>query len=371
VKQRIEELRSLFPIVKSKLYFDAASLSPLCKPVVLAQAKYAREREEQASLFLESWTEEIEECRRLVSGLLSSSADEIALTKNTTEGVYLTSLLTKWKKGDEVVVCDCDFPTNIFPFLNIRRKGVSVNYLSCKDGRPIIEDVERALTGNTRMLSISHVFYNSGFRIDLEEIGRLCRERGVSLHVDAAQSIGAFPINVKKAGIDYLSACGFKWLLSPLGTGVFYIKKEHLDKETPILGWLSVQDSEKLNTREYKVLESARRFEAGTMNIGGILGMRAALELIHSIGLKAVQKRILGLSLKLGERLKEEGFSMKSELKEKHRSGIICIDKRKITKEFLRERGLVATVRNNLRLSPHIYNNEDDIEKAVNILSRG
>jgi selenocysteine lyase/cysteine desulfurase len=300
---------------------------------------------------------------------MNATPGEIALTKNTTEGVNLTAQIVDWEKGDVVVVCDCDFPTNVYPFLNLKNKGVNVSYVNCKEGRVSTEDLAEAINNNkTKLLSISHVFYNLGHRVNLEEIGKICMETDTLLHVDAAQSLGAFPIDVMD-GIDFLSVPGFKWLLSPIGTGIYFVKNEHLDKEPPVVGWLSVKDNKQLDTRNYELLDTAKRLEAGTINIGGFLGMRAALRLIDSIGLRAIQRRILELTRMLGEELEGAGLKVLSDLEDEHRSGIICIEKKMVTSDFLRENKIVATIRDNLRLSPHIYNNEEDISKVASALS--
>jgi selenocysteine lyase/cysteine desulfurase len=367
---KITEARELFPIVNKILYFDAASLTPYCTPVLDAQERFARERRDLGSLQYDEWYERIDNSRKLAAILINASPREIAFVKNTTEGVNLTASIIDWEKGDEVLVCDCDFPTNIFPFLNLKNRGVTVKYVRCKNGRAYLEEIEEEFSDKTRLLSISHVFYNSGYRIDLEELGKLCKERRILLHVDAAQSLGAFKINAEKAGIDFLSACGFKWLLSPLGTGVYFMKKRYIELEPPILGWLSVKDHEKLNTKRLEILKSSKRFEAGTLNIGGFLGMAAAMELINSIGIRTIEKRVLELSQTLAEALDRTGRRVISDIDKKHRSGIICVEKGNITKDHLRERGIVATVRKNLRLSPHIYNDEEEIEKLANAISK-
>ncbi len=365
----VTEVRRLFPIVDELLYFDAAALTPYSLPVLGALEKFSAERRDGASRYFEGWYLEMERCRSLLAGLLNASHDEIALTKNTSEGINLTAQLVKWEKGDEVAVCECDFPTNVYPFLNLREKGVTARFIECADGRVPIEEIERALGERTKLLSISHVFYGSGYRVDLEKVGRLCRETDTLLHVDAAQSMGAFGIDVHRSGIDFLSAPGFKWLLSPMGTGVFYADKRHIDG-TPVLGWLSVKDPWNLDTRSYNVLEGAQRFECGSLNISGFLGMIAALELLKSVGAEAVEQRVLELSRLLAEGLEDAGLVVLSDLERAHRSGIICIEKGRMTKERLDELGIRATVRDNLRISPHIYNNEDDIHSLVGLLKK-
>lgn len=368
---KAEDVRDLFPITERWLYFDAASLSPYCTPVVDALKAFSVERLDFASLYYDRWYGEIEDCRRLAAELINASPEEVALTKNTSEGVNLAAGLVDWRKGDEVVVCGCDFPTNVYPFLNLRRRGVAPRYVECRDGTVAVEDIEAVLTERTRLLSISHVLYGSGYRLDLREIGRICREKDVLLHVDAAQSLGAIKVDVKEAGADFLSAPGYKWLLSPLGTGLFYVRKEHLEGvEPPVVGWLSVNEPEKLDTRGFELLPGAARFEAGNKNIGGFLGMKAALQLISSIGQRQIEKRVLGLSEALADELDRSGLKVLSHMEPEHRSGIVCIEKGKLTRGFLRKHRIVATIRRNLRLSPHIYNTEEEAAEVAGTLSR-
>ncbi len=367
---KFSHVRGLFPIVKNTLYFDAASLSPYCVPVVKALEKFGLERQNYASTYFEKWYEEVGKGRNPAAKLLNASPGEIAFTKNTTEGINFTARMVDWRKGDEVFACETDFPTNVYPFMNLQRKGVKVRFINCGDGALTRGEIEKALNPRTRLITLSHVSYNSGYRLNLREIGEMCRENNVLFHVDAAQSMGAFRIDVKKANIDFLSACGFKWLLSPIGTGVFYVKKEHLlNAPPPVLGWLSVKDYKRLKTRDFELLNSAKRLEAGTLNVGGFLGMKAALGLIHEIGLQRIEKRILELSLKLGEEMEMQGIKILSHLEKEHRSGIICVEKKGIKNQFLKKRRIVATLRNNLRFSPHIYNNEEDIGRLVEVIA--
>jgi len=365
---KLEEVRGLFPIVRSMVYLDAASLSPYCAPVVKAMEEFTVERSELGSILYEEWYKRVEECRVLASNLLGASVEEVAFVKNTSEGVNLTAQMIRWRRGDEVLVCSCDFPTNIYPFLNLKDKGVRVRYVECRDGKVPVEELKRGIGGKTRLISISHVLYSSGYRFDLEEVGELCASEGLLLHVDAAQSLGALTVNVKRAGVDFLSAPGYKWLLSPLGTGVFYVKKERLSA-TPVLGWLSVKDPERLDTRRFEVEDSARRFETGNLNLSGLMGMRAALKLLTELGMRRVEERVLELSYMLAQELTERGLKVVTELADEHRSGIICVEKKGFSKDLLLKQKLVATVRANLRLSPHIYNNEEDLARAAELLS--
>ncbi len=364
---KIESVPSLFPITKKNLYLDAASLTPYCQPVIDALRMFESERRDAASEKYQAWYDAIEKCRKLAAEMISATPEEIVFTKNTSEGVNLTAQIVDWKRGDEVVLIDCDFPTNTYPFLNLAKKGVKPRFVRCKNGRVDLSDIEKSINDKTRLLSVSHVLYNSGFQMDLKALGDMCQQHGTLVHVDAAQSLGAIKLNVKKLRVDFLSAPGYKWLLSPLGTGLFHIKKEHLH-ETPVIGWLSVKNSEKLDATDYELHAGGRRFECGNQNISGLLGMHAALKLINSWGVDAVENRVLKLSRALAENLDEAGFKVLSEQNAKHRSGIVCIEKGKITKSLLRKQGITATVRKNVRFSPHIYNTEEELLRVVDLL---
>jgi selenocysteine lyase/cysteine desulfurase len=364
-----KEVRELFPIVHRFLYFDAASLSPYSLPVIDALDKFEKERINAGSLYYDKWYEEIEKGRKLAARLTNAKIAEIALIKNTSEGINLVTLILDWERGDNVVVSDLDFPANIYPFLNLRKKGVKVRYVKSEKGRVFASDIEKKIDKNTKLVSLSHVLYNNGFKIDLEEIGLLCEEKGTCLHVDATQSLGVIETNVKKAKVDFLSVAGYKWLLSPLGSGFFFIKEEFLD-HSPILGWRSVKDPFAFDVYNYEILDSARRFEIGNLDVEAFLGMTAALELIDSIGIKKIEKRVIELSSFLLEELNNLNVEVISDFERENRSGIISFIDKNITKKDLVDNSVVATIRDYIRLSPHIYNNEEEILRVIRILKK-
>lgn len=365
---RFSELRRLFPAAEEYLYFDAASLSPYCEPVVRALRNFEEERQRGASLHFDAWLEKLEDCRSLLAKLMRAGKDGIALVKNTSEGVNLVALLLDWKKGDNVVVSDVDFPTNVYPFLNLKKKGVKAR-LARGNGDLTPEGIASLVDENTRLVSLSHVMYMDGYRLDLEGIGRVCEENDVLFHVDATQSLGAMRVDVKKARIDFLSVAGYKWLLSPLGSGAFYIAKKHLDDAaTPVLGWRSVKDPFAFDATHYEIARSARRFECGNLDIAAFLGMEAALRLLLRVGRERVEKRVLKLSSMVLRGLKGLGLEVYSDFPAENRSGIVSVKTVSSAKALLRKR-IVATVRKYTRFSPHIYNDERDIEGLIDALS--
>ncbi len=362
-----QEVRELFPITEEYHYLDAAALSPYSKPVLEALERFEGQRRDGGSIHFDEWVEELEECRALTAKLIGAKESEIALTKNTSEGVNLVALLLDWEKGDNVLVTDVDFPANVYPFLNLRNRGVEVKYIEGEMGitpRDVVEGMDE----HTKLVSLSHVIYRNGYRLDIEEVGRACREQGVYFHVDATQSLGALELDVKKARIDFLSAAGYKWLLSPLGSGLFYIREKLLNS-SPVLGWRSVKDPLAFDAKEYEVAASARRFELGNLDISAFLGMKAALELLGSIGTERVERRVLELSSILTGELRDLGVELLSDFDEGNRSGIVCMKDGPMEEELLKNR-IIATVRDYTRFSPHIYNDETDISSVVEVIRK-
>jgi len=336
--------------------------------VLRASGRFEKERTFGASLYLDEWYDKIGTARTLAARLVGAGENEIALTKNTSEGINLVAQLIDWKKGDNVVLTDLDFPSNVYPFLNLKEKGVEARYVKTKNGTIMPEDVEAEIDKNTKLVSLSHVLYKNGFRLNIEEIGSICKEKGTRFHVDATQALGVIPTDVKKANVDFLSVGAYKWLLSPLGSGFAYINEEFLDR-TPVLGWLSVKDPLKFDIHNFEVRDSARRFEAGSHDVGALLGMAAALEFIESIGLKEIEKTVLGLSSFAVEELKGAGLEVLSDFEKGERSGIVSFTNPGIKKQSLLDNKVIATVRDYIRFSPHIYNTEGEISNAVGIIA--
>jgi selenocysteine lyase/cysteine desulfurase len=363
-----EEVRRLFPITQRYFYFDASTLTPYCIPVLDAMRRFDEQRKKGGSLHWDEWYEGIEDCRAKIAKLINAQPSEVALTKNTSEGVNLVALLLDWEKGDNVVVTDVDFPANVYPFLNLKKKGVEVRFIK-GEGGITPEQVAEVSDERTKLVSLSHVIYRSGYRLDVAEIGRICREMDAYFHVDATQSLGAMRVDVRRMNIDFLSAAGYKWMLSPAGSGLFYIRKDLLGDRTPVLGWRSVKNPEAFDSKNYELADSARRFELGNYDISAFLGMRAALELLSKIGKSRVEKRILELSSMLLDGLKDAGIDVLSDYPKENRSGIVCVRSMAGENELL-EKKVVATVREYTRFAAHIYNDEGDVEGLVEVVQQ-
>jgi selenocysteine lyase/cysteine desulfurase len=217
------------------------------------------------------------------------------------------------------------------------------------------------------MIAVSSVDFTTGFRCDLEELGDFCRKNGILLCVDAIQGLGAVPLDVKRCGIHFLAAGGHKWLLSTMGIGALYVSQEANDLLYPgRVGWRSVEHEDDFYNLELKLKTDVRRFETGTLNIAGITALGAALEMLLEIGIERIFARITHLNDIISSELRRRGLRIISSMEGRHRSGILSFvpdDAEGLFRYLLKKKVLVSQRANYLRLSPHFYVNEKDIEK--------
>lgn len=364
--ESFDAIRSRFPVTRNRVFLNHAAISPLSTAVL----KELESLYQQMALYggegYSLWMEKIEGVRRLMAALLACAPSELAFTGNTSEGLGVVASGLKWGKGDVVLIATPEFPANLYPWENLAFKGVRTKQIPRKNGAFHVEDVERALEPGTRLFSVSSVDFTAGFRCDLEALGDLCRRKGLLFCVDAIQSLGVLPMDVKKFGIHFLSAGGHKWLLSPMGCGVVYISKEvnHLVHPERV-GWKSVLDEENFFQKEFRLKPDALRFEPGSMNVAGIHALGAAIRLLNRVGLQRVHDRIHFLNDLFIQGLQERKMEIGSSLAEKERSGILSFFPKgdpELLHRFLHEQNIVVSVRNGMiRLSPHFYNNPDDV----------
>jgi cysteine desulfurase/selenocysteine lyase len=371
-----ERTRSLFPVTGEIAYFNNAGVGPISSRVDEALRRYAAEATRVGAFnYPRFYDAEIERVRARAALLLNANADEIAFVKNTTEGIGLVAAGLDWQRGDEVVSCDLEYPSNVYPWWSLRERGVETAMLRSREGRLRIEAVEEALQNpRVRLLALSSVEFASGARNDLEALGRLCRERGVLFCVDAIQSVGCFPIDVEKCGIDFLAADGHKWMLSVEGCGIFYCSKRVLELVTPrVVGWRSVQKNQDFDNYHMDLQPSAGRFEEGTPNTPGIFAIGAAIDLLLELDVTAIGERVLSLTDRLVEGLHARGADVISPRETGEASGIVSfamphqrpsetVRKLRAKKIFVIER------RGGVRASPHFYNSEDEIDRLLTAL---
>ncbi len=368
-----ENIRKEFPVTEELVFFDHARVAPLPERVRKVVTAFVDDATQFGTAHYDSWVLELERTRKKFAQLINADASEVAFVKNTSEGISIVANGFDWQPGDNVVLPDIEFPANVYPWWNLKQRGVETRMVKSVAGRVLFEDLVKQVDSRTRILSISSVECNSGFRSDLNRIGAFCKEKGVLFFVDAIQSLGVLPMDVKKDCIDFLSADGHKWMLSVEGLGGFYISQEVVDQIRPVtMGWGNVVNAENFMDYDFTLQKDAKKFEEGTPNTMSIHAFGAALELLLETGIENIEKRVIGLGDCIIEELHRRDIKIYSSTLLEERSGNISfvLDKDVDTLyAYMMENKVKLTVRDGLvRLSPHFYNNENEILKVFDLL---
>jgi selenocysteine lyase/cysteine desulfurase len=366
--------RSFFPVTRDWVYLDHAGVAPISTRVEEALQRYADCATRNGAADYAVYESEVERVRARAAELLAATPHEIAFIKNTTDGLGIVAGGLDWKRGDIVLTCDLEYPSNVTTWWGLRRRGVETVLLPSEDGRLPLERVEEALRRpRVRLLTLSSVEFGNGARNDLESLGSLCRERGVLFCVDAIQSLGCLPLDVGRCGIDFLAADGHKWLLSVEGCGVFFCRRGMLERLTPRThGWHNVARPHDYDHYQTELREDAGRFEEGTWNTAGSFALGAAIDLLLELEIDAVARRVLELTDRLVDGLRARGATLLSP-RGAAASGIVSFrledEAPAQTVERLRSRRIHTVVRRSaVRASPHFYNDESEIDALVEAL---
>src|SRR5215467_12022124 len=278
-----ERYRDQFPVTESLIYLNHAAVAPLCKAAADAMKGLADDALYFGSLHYDKWMAVYEGVRQAAARLTGAGPREIAIVKNTSEGIATVATGIDWKPGDRIVAFHEEFAANFLPWKKLEEVGVKVTFLSVEDP---LDKIDVACEG-ARLLSISFVQYLSGYRADLNSIGEICHRRGCFFFVDAIQGLGAFPLDVEKAHIDALAADGHKWLHGPEGCGILYVRQSVQDSVRPVeLGWTNVLKYADYAARDLTLRPDAGRYESGTLNTIGCFGLKAALEFVLEVGVE-------------------------------------------------------------------------------------
>ncbi|MCS6850189.1 MAG: aminotransferase class V-fold PLP-dependent enzyme [Gemmataceae bacterium] len=368
--------RAQMPVTRHWVFLDHAAVAPISALAQRALTSYAADVAEHGGVHVARWEEEIERVRRLVARLLNADPLDVAFVKNTSEGIGIVAEGLDWHAGDNVVIAEEEYPANVYPWMNLAHRGVEVRRVASRGNRLHIDDLAAALDRRTRLVSLSFVEFASGFRNDIDRIGSLCRERGILFFVDAIQGLGVLPLDVRASPVDFLAADGHKWLLGPEGAGIFWIRRELVERLHPVgIGWNSVVGSRDFCRIDFTLKPHAGRWESGTLNVGGISALGASIELLLSVGLKAIEQRVLYLTDLLCESAARAGLQIWSSRQPGDRSGIVSlvvpgVNPRAVVRAC-RGQGIAINHRaGRIRVSPHGYNQEDEIEYLVATLRR-
>jgi selenocysteine lyase/cysteine desulfurase len=363
----LEKLRQNFPATKNKVYLNHAAHSPLPKPVRDVMWKHVEEFSEYGD------ATDLDDGKSSFARLVNAAEDEVASVENTSTGLNIIANMLNYPSGSNVVTTDLEYPSAVYPWMK-KKLGVTLRYVGNKAGKILLEDLKKAVDDKTVAVVISHVEYANGFRFDLKAVSEIAHSQGAYLIVDAIQSLGALPVDVKHDDVDFLTAACYKWMLGPPGAGYLYVRKEFIEKfEPPFIGWASVKPEifETIDAWEIRHLhlsETASRFEVGTPSRVSVCGAAAALKLLLNVGIENIEKRILKLTDHLIERLIEKGLKFQTPLEPECRSGIVnfLTDNPQERTSKLAEKGIIVSARSHgIRVSPHFYNTEEEIDKLV------
>jgi len=371
--------RSLFPTLRPFAYCNHAAVSPASTPVLQAVQRaltdYAREG--MGAFF--PWLAQRDQLRARLARLVGASAGEIALTPSTTRGISDIALSLPWRSGDRIVLFEGEFPTNVTPWQCAARTfGLELVWLQAEafaagEG---LERLEAELARGARLVAVSAVQFQSGLHMPLVEMGKLCREHGAELFVDAIQALGVVPLDVERAQIDYLSAGGHKWLMGMEGTGLLYVRRERAAELVPrVAGWLSHERADEFlrlgaghlrYDREFK--RDASLFEGSAQNVLGFAALDAAVGLLEELGIDRIFEHVQNYHARLEAALLERGFSSLRSPQRERRSGTASfrapahVDPVALHRALL-ERGVACGLPDGvLRFSPHWPNHAGEVE---------
>jgi len=362
--------RDQFPVTRNLIYLNHAAVAPLCRPAAAAMQWLAQDALDFGSVHYGKWLETYDGLRRSAARLIHGTPQEIALVKNTSEGIATIAMGLDWRPGDRIVAFEEEFPANQYPWRRLESKGVKIAWLSA--AAPL-DQIDQAARG-ARLLAISFVQFLTGFRADLGAIGEICQRRGVIFLVDAIQGLGAFPVDVQTAHIDALSADGHKWLLGPEGCGILYISRRLQEMVEPVeFGWTNVQGYEDYGKRDMTLRPDAGRYECGTLNTIGCFGLRAAIDFLLAVGVENIAPVVQSLADRIAEGVRRKGYELLGNRTPENGAGIVSfrkpgLDSAEIVARLRAERIIAAPRAGWVRTSPHFYIEPGEIEKMIELL---
>lgn len=370
--------RHEFPVAAQQVFLGHAGVCPLPRRVVQAVADYTRLAGigDQEDAFVGG---RMLHCRQLAARLLNARPEEIAFVGPTSNALSYVASGLPFRKGDNVLIYQDDYPSNVYPWMALAERGVQVRLMNLRElGCIRAKDVMGQVDENTRLVALASCHFISGWRIDLAGIGKYLRSRSILFCVDAIQTLGAFPATVEQ--IDFLAADAHKWLLGPLAAGILYVRKSLQEQlRPPVYGWHNVRCPNYVAQDQIAFPPDARRYEAGSANLIGLAGLQAALELLLEIGVDAIAADLLRKRAWLIPALQAKGYTvLQAAAPSEHASCIISFFKPGVDLAALHrqlgEAKILASLRADrtgqryLRLSPHFYNTDAELQRGLELL---
>jgi len=365
-----------FPLDHGLVYLNHAAVSPLPARSANRLIEFARQYTYCAAEDYKAWLKQEYHLRRMLAGLINADkAGDIALLKNTSEGLSVVAHGFPWKSGDNVIISDQEFPSNRIVWESLERYGVETREIDLYSANTPEDALIAAIDDNTRLLSISSVQYASGLRVDLEVLGACCKDAEIAFCVDAIQGLGVIPHDVQKMNIDFLVSDGHKWLLGPEGLALFYCSEIWRDKlQLFQYGWHMLENAGNYDVREWSPALSGERFECGSPNMLGIYALSGSIELILEYGIETIEQDVLDRARILFELIDDRpDLVCISERAEGRFAGIVTFrsqssNSRDIYRHLLNNRVICANRGGGIRFSPHFYTPVEKLEQAITMV---
>lgn len=370
----VEKARSYFPYLKNGIiYFNHASTAPINTVLKNRIDEFVKERSEFAQDDYWAFKAVADETKSIIGEMINCSGERIAFLDNTTNGIIWLAQGVGWKAGDRIILNDVEFPANVYPFLQLKEKGVKVDFIKSTNGIVTADEIINAICPQTKLISISFVQFLSGYKIDLEKIGKVCKEKGIIFSVDAIQGLGAVRLDVEKCNIDFLASGTQKWLLGLQGLAFIYVRKELQGKmKSAPIGWLAVKDAWNLLDFDLTTKESAERFQPGTLNNLGIYAFNSSMKLFREFGFDEIEEQVIINSEYFINELAKIGYkSPLLSISKDYLSGIVSFRNENAQKLFdhLNQKKIVCSLREGyIRFAPHFYNTKQEIDLVVDTL---
>ena len=378
----LSRYRDEFPVSRTHIFLNHAGVAPTSLRAAHAVQRFMDSLARLGRPSFDDWESLATECRDRCARLLGCGSDEVAFVRNTSHGLSILAAGLDWRPGDRVAAASSvEYPSNVYPWVDLDRRGIAALDVIpvAADDTVTVEEAARAIGPRTRVLAVSSAQYASGAVTDLPALGRLCRDRGVLLCVDGIQTVGALPVDVKEAGIHFLSADSHKWMLGIMGIGFVFVDRALVESvHPPLLGWRSTTGAFDFDRAHFELLGDAGRYEEGSLAYPLIAGFAASLELLEEAGIERIAGHIRALVADLAERLEALGCATAPD--PARRGHILAFDHPELGDEELLDgleaAGVVASLRRGrVRVSPHLYNTHDEMQQVAEavgaLLARG
>ena len=371
-----EEVRNKFPYLSNGIiYFNHASTGPFSSLVVNRLTNLLKEKSESKIDDYSSFLKVVEGTKVLLAELINCNIDRIAFIDNTSNGLNIVAQGIEWKKDDRILLNDIEFPANVYPFLNLKRLGVEIDFVKSENGIVTADQIINSIKPETKLVSVSFVQFLSGYKVDLEKIGNHCRANNIIFCVDGIQGIGAVRIDVKKCKIDFLSCGTQKWLMGMQGLAFIYVDEEFQKKMVPAnVGWLSVENAWDLLDYKLDLKTSANVFQGGTLNSLGIYAFNTSLKLFKDFGFDNIEPEVLLNTKYFISKLKSIGLNcVLFDCSQSELAGIVTIKPKnpEVVFETLEKKNILCSIREGfIRFAPHFYNTHHEIDKVVEELQK-